>query len=223
MITKAIMEDKDKGMAYHAIIGVLFLVRKSIRGESIFLNDKNLLPEIEKQLKLSGINPDSDDKIYLNALRNFLETHYELLSNEILKIYFHSTDSKKIHVRPTDLTPYRIKLFQDLLKKYPVKNNFVLKLRKKDTGLSYSILKYPGDEGFYLIDSGKNATLESEAGVELKTAIISTQMVTEHLILSPLKWKIKKILMTLAKLRCLQKHNRVKKVTFINREYGMTN
>ena len=118
-----------------------------------------LLPAIEKQLELSGINPDSDDKVYLNALRNFLENHYELLSNEILKTYIHSTDSKTVRARPGDLTPYRIKLFQDLLKKHPVESDSVLKLRKKDAGLPYSILKYPEDKGFYLIDSGEDATL----------------------------------------------------------------
>ncbi len=161
VVTEANLEDKDKekGMAYHAMIGVLLLVRKSIRGESFFIHDASLLPEIEKQLELCGINPSSDDKFYLNALRNFLENHYELLSNEILKTFLNSTELKTIPVRPTDLSRYRIKLFQDILKKHPVKNNSVLKLRKKDTGLSYSILKYPGDAGFYLIDSGENATL----------------------------------------------------------------
>jgi Protein kinase domain len=159
VITTASLADKDKGTAYYAMIGVLFLVRKNIRSESFIFHDTGLLPIVEKQLKLSGINPDSDDKVYLNALRIFLENHYELLSNELLKTCIHSTDSKTVHARPGDLTPYRIKLFQDLLKKHPVESDSVLKLRKKGPGLPYSVLKYPEDKGFYLIDSGEDAIL----------------------------------------------------------------
>ena len=43
VITKAILEDKDKGTAYYAIIGVLFLVRKSIRSESFIFHDTRFI------------------------------------------------------------------------------------------------------------------------------------------------------------------------------------
>lgn len=153
------------------IVGGLLLARKSIRSESKFFHTSSMLKKIEQELKRLNIDPNDKnlEQNAFQALKEFAEQDPQFLKEN--KTFVHDfnqftgleLDRKLIVAQsPMDLSTKEIADYQKLLQKQP--SGDVVKLSRKDKALAsaslpFSVIKMPGDKGFYILDHGEGSIL----------------------------------------------------------------